>query len=188
MGRELATDGIRIKHGFGPGDGREEVGSESCGVEGRFGDGGVIALSLGRYNPLVARNTGDFAKGSGEVVGCHAQDRRCHPATNARICPAPGHAGENTEMNDVTIRVSERWVRLARSPFAWFATALSGVSVSFAPLGLYFYGKGLEPVGPSWFGVPLCWVIILVCGFFHMKLAQHVMRQMADVEIGGGEG
>lgn len=85
-------------------------------------------------------------------------------------------------MDKVTIQIDRRWARFARSPAAWIASAFSGVSVTFAPAFLYIYGEGKEPIGPRWLGIPLCWLIILGCGFFHMKLAQHVMKQLEDVD------
>lgn len=83
-------------------------------------------------------------------------------------------------MDEVTIKIDRRWAQLARSPVASIATTFSGMSVSFAPLFLYFYGQGMAPIGPSWLGIPLCWLIILGCGFFHIKLTQHVMKQLKE--------
>lgn len=71
-------------------------------------------------------------------------------------------------------------MKLANSPAGWVANAFSGLSISFAPGFLYLYGKGLEPIGPGWFGIPLCWLIILSSGFFLIKLAQHVIKQLKD--------
>jgi hypothetical protein len=81
-------------------------------------------------------------------------------------------------MSNIQVDIDEKWIKLARSPLAFIATSLSGVSVSFAPLFLYQYGAGKEPLGPPEFGVPICWAVILISGFFHIKLSQHVLARI----------
>jgi hypothetical protein len=42
----------------------------------------------------------------------------------------------------VTVEVDQKWVSLARSPIYFVVAALAGVSITFAPLFLYWSGKG----------------------------------------------
>lgn len=78
----------------------------------------------------------------------------------------------------VQVHVDASWVRLAQSPFGRFVQAFSGVSITFAPLFLYSYGHGGEPLGPAWLGVTVCWLVILGSGFFHIGFAQHILSQL----------
>jgi len=45
-------------------------------------------------------------------------------------------------MEKVTIEIDSTWAKIARSPLYFVIVALQGVSVSFAPLFLYWSGKG----------------------------------------------
>ncbi|HTR24491.1 MAG TPA: hypothetical protein VMI10_10940 [Terriglobales bacterium] len=42
----------------------------------------------------------------------------------------------------VTVEIGPTWTRVVRSPIYLIVAALTGVSVSFAPLFLYWSGKG----------------------------------------------
>ena len=42
----------------------------------------------------------------------------------------------------VTVEIDQKWVRLARSRLYYIVAGLTGVSVTFAPLFLYWSGKG----------------------------------------------
>jgi len=46
-------------------------------------------------------------------------------------------------METVTIEIDSKWVKLVRSPLYWIVAALQGVSITFAPLFLYWSGKGI---------------------------------------------
>ena len=74
------------------------------------------------------------------------------------------------------VEIDEKWVRLINSPMGYIAGVLSGLSLTFAPIGLYFAGRSSESVGGPM--VFLCMAVILYCGFFHYKLAQAVMAQV----------
>ncbi|MGL4465807.1 MAG: hypothetical protein ACRC1K_26950 [Planctomycetia bacterium] len=55
-------------------------------------------------------------------------------------------------MERVTVEVAAWRGRMARSPAYWFAAALQGVAVTFAPLGAYALGAAGYPI---WH--PLLW-------------------------------
>jgi hypothetical protein len=88
-------------------------------------------------------------------------------------------------MGKVTIEVDSKWVKIVRSPLSWIVAALQGVAVSFAPLFLYFAGKGLLPHGFDWFAAPLCFAIILLVGFFYMRLGGEVIGELRKVPKAG---
>ena len=97
-------------------------------------------------------------------------------------------AEQRLAKRDVSIMISGRWVRLCRSPFAIIPTAFSGVSVSFAPLFLYMYGQGMTPLGPEPLGLVLCWLMILVPGFFYIRLGHHVLDWVRNAPAGPSRG
>jgi hypothetical protein len=78
----------------------------------------------------------------------------------------------------VSVEVNSTWVRLVRSPLYYIVAAFTGVSVSFAPLFLYWSGKG-------WFFhqherviVPVCFAVIFLVPFFYMRLGSMVIREL----------
>ena len=78
----------------------------------------------------------------------------------------------------MTINVSSRWVSLINSPLIWPIWVLQGVSVSFAPLFLYWSGKGWFFPEARWIVVPVCFVVIYLEGLFFFSLANHVIGQV----------
>ena len=78
----------------------------------------------------------------------------------------------------VTIEISSVWVRIVRSPLYWLIAALQGVSISFAPLFLYWSGKGSFYPGSQWFVVPSCFAVIVLVGFFYMLLGSAVVGEL----------
>jgi len=83
-------------------------------------------------------------------------------------------------MAKVTIEVDARWVKVVRSPLYWIVALLQGVSLTFAPLFLYWSGKWhyLE-----WLMVPSCFAVILLVGFFYRLLGNAVIAELRKKEI-----
>jgi ABC-type transport system involved in multi-copper enzyme maturation permease subunit len=81
-------------------------------------------------------------------------------------------------MSKVTIEVNSKWVKIVRSPLYWIVTALQGVSITFAPLFLYWSGKGLFSPGENRYVVPLCFVTIFFVGIFYMLLGSQVIGEL----------
>ncbi|MGD0800269.1 MAG: hypothetical protein ABR906_03025 [Terracidiphilus sp.] len=81
-------------------------------------------------------------------------------------------------MGKVTIEVNSKWVKIVRSPLYWIVAALQGVAVSFAPLFLYWSGKGFFSPGENRFVVPLCFATIFIVGMFYMLLGSGVIREL----------
>lgn len=81
-------------------------------------------------------------------------------------------------MDKVTIQISGRWAKIVRSPLYWIIAALQGVSITFAPLFLYWSGKGSFYPGSEWFVVPSCFAVILLVGFFYMFLGSAVVGEL----------
>jgi hypothetical protein len=81
-------------------------------------------------------------------------------------------------MGKVTIEVNSIWVRIVRSPLYWIVAALQGVAITFAPLFLYWSGKGFFSAGEKQFVVPLCFAAIFFVGMFYMLLGSEVIREL----------
>jgi hypothetical protein len=81
-------------------------------------------------------------------------------------------------MSKVTVEVDSRWTKIVRSPFYWIVNTLQGLSITFAPLFLYWSGKGLFSPGENRYMVPLCFVTIFFVGMFYMLLGSQVIREL----------
>jgi hypothetical protein len=78
----------------------------------------------------------------------------------------------------VTIDVDPMWVRIARSPIYFILSSLTGVSVSFAPLFLYWCGKGKFYPGYERIVVPLCFAVICLVPVFYFRLGNLVASEL----------
>ena len=81
-------------------------------------------------------------------------------------------------MDKVSIEIDSRWVKVARSPLYFIIAALQGISVSFAPLFLYWSGRGSYFNGLEWVVVPLCFAVIFFVSVFYFWLGNSVIRQL----------
>ena len=81
-------------------------------------------------------------------------------------------------MDRVSIEIDSRWVKIARSPAYLIIAALQGISVSFAPLFLYWSGRGSYFNGLEWVVVPLCFAVIFFVSVFYFWLGNSVIRQL----------
>ena len=81
-------------------------------------------------------------------------------------------------MDKVSIEIDSRWVKVARSPVYFIVAALQGISVTFAPLFLYWSGRGNYFNGLEWLVVPLCFAVIFVVSVFYLLLGGSVIRQL----------
>jgi hypothetical protein len=88
----------------------------------------------------------------------------------------------------LTLELNDRWVKMVRSPVYFVATALMGVSVSLAPLFLYWSAQGKFFPGFEWITVPVCFAIIYcVPGFFFVlgqAAAESLRQQPTQGETG----
>jgi hypothetical protein len=78
----------------------------------------------------------------------------------------------------VTVEIDQKWVRLARSPLYYIAAGLMGVSVTFAPLFLYWSGKGAFFHGYEWIIVPLCFLVIFLVPGFYFGIGTAVAKEL----------
>ena len=81
-------------------------------------------------------------------------------------------------MEKVSIEIDARWLRRVRSPVMWTVWALQGVSVSFAPLFLYWAGAGRFSPQACWFVIPLCFAVIFLVAVFYFWLGRDVIREL----------
>ena len=85
-------------------------------------------------------------------------------------------------MEKVIIQIDSKWVKIVRSPLYWIVAALQGVSITFAPLFLYWSGKGMFR-GSERFIVPSCFAVILLVGFFYMLLGSAVIGELRKEKL-----
>ena len=86
-------------------------------------------------------------------------------------------------MNKVTVEISPMLQKIARSPVYFLVAALQGVSISFAPLFLYWCGtKDFLKPHALWI-VPLCFLAIWIVGFFYIFLGSPVVKELRRGQI-----
>jgi hypothetical protein len=78
----------------------------------------------------------------------------------------------------VTVQIDEKWAKIARSPIYVIVSALTGVSISFAPLFLYWSGKGKFYPRYEWIVVPLCFAVIYLVPLFYFRLGSVVAAEL----------
>jgi hypothetical protein len=87
---------------------------------------------------------------------------------------------DNRGMAKVTIvvEIDSKLVRLVHSPVYWMVAPLTGVAFTFAPLFLYWCGKGTFFPGIRWIVVPACFVVIYLVGMFYIALGSSVVTAL----------
>ena len=94
----------------------------------------------------------------------------------------PYQAPESTDRvvpgNTVTVEISEVWVRRLNSPLFSVVGALTGVSISFAPLGLLWLGIFNQWNVLTVSGAAACFLMIYFVPLFYMRLAGQVITQL----------
>jgi hypothetical protein len=82
----------------------------------------------------------------------------------------------------VTIQLDARWASIVRSPLFWIMAPLQCVAFSFAPLFLYWGGKGFFHYSSEWTIVTssyaIIYAIILVVVVFYMYLGTAVIHEL----------
>ena len=81
-------------------------------------------------------------------------------------------------MEKITIELDGKWRKIARSPLYFIVAAFQGVAITFAPLFLYWCGKGGYFTGYEWLVVPCCFAIILLVPLFYYRLGGAVIREL----------
>jgi len=86
-------------------------------------------------------------------------------------------------MDTVTIQVDKKWVGRINSPLFTVIQALSGVSITFAPLFLYFAGSwGLT--GPlKWTIIAVCFTLIVLVPGYYMWVASPIISKLRKMAI-----
>jgi hypothetical protein len=84
-----------------------------------------------------------------------------------------------TPTDYVTVKVDARWQRRVKSPIIMGPiAALTGVSMTFAPMGLLWCGQ-VEKFGLlQWIVAPLCFLTIYLVPGFYMRLAGEVIAEL----------
>jgi hypothetical protein len=83
----------------------------------------------------------------------------------------------------VAVQVDAKWLRRVKSPFIMGPiAALTGVSLTFAPMCLLWCGQMEEFGALEWVLVPVCFLVIYVVPGFYMSLASEVLAQLVRLE------
>lgn len=91
---------------------------------------------------------------------------------------APGSTDRAIPGNTVTVQISEVWVRRLNSPLHVVVGALTGVSISFAPLGLLMLGLFNQWNVLTVSGAAACFLMVYLVPLFYMRLAAQVIEQV----------
>jgi hypothetical protein len=83
-------------------------------------------------------------------------------------------------ISTITIEIDSKWAWLARSPLYFIVSALTGVSVTFAPLFLYWSGKGRFYPGYERTIVPLCFAVIFLVPSFYFAVGTAVVKKLRN--------
>jgi hypothetical protein len=81
-------------------------------------------------------------------------------------------------MEKITVELKPRLCWVARSPLYVVIAGLQGVAITFAPLFLYWCGKGTFYPKYQHFIVPLCFSVIFLVPAFYYKLGSAVIREL----------
>ena len=83
-------------------------------------------------------------------------------------------------MGKVTLEVTvdSNLVKIARSPVYWVVATLQGVSITFAPLFLYWSGKGKFHNDLGWIIVPSCFSLIFLIPMFYFRIGGAVITEL----------
>jgi hypothetical protein len=86
------------------------------------------------------------------------------------------------KVSKVTVEVDSKWVDRINSPFFTVIQALTGVSLTFAPLFLYWAGSwGLT--GPlKWTIIIVCFGLILIVPGYYIWCASPIILQLRKVK------
>lgn len=83
----------------------------------------------------------------------------------------------------VTVEVGKVTARIARSPFYWAIVALTGVSITLAPLAVYNAGKAGKDISDPSVLVYVC--IIYLVPLFYMRLGSPVADKLRSMKKEG---
>ena len=84
-------------------------------------------------------------------------------------------------MAKITIEVGDGTIRLIRSPVYWVVATLTGVSVTFAPLLLFFLGGRWSDMFSDyvkWVIIVLCFLAIYLVPMFYIKVSSGVISEV----------
>ena len=81
----------------------------------------------------------------------------------------------------VIVEIDSGWVKFVRSPAFIVVSALSGVSVSFAPYFLYLSGQGKFYHGHG-LVVPLCFAVTYLVPLVYMRIGGAVIKELRKNE------
>lgn len=80
-------------------------------------------------------------------------------------------------MSKVTIEIDSKWQRIVRSPIIYIVASLQGIAGSFAPLFLYWSGKGMFAKYEMEV-VVACVAVIGIVLLFYSSLGIAVIREL----------
>ena len=85
------------------------------------------------------------------------------------------------------VSISDRWVRLLRSPLFTLVEALSGIAITFAPLFLYADSVLNDSPALKRVITVCCFALIYLVPFFYMAFARSIIRQIPRPNVVRGD-
>ena len=86
-------------------------------------------------------------------------------------------------MSTVTIEVDSKWVGRLNSPLFTVVQALSGVSITFAPLFLYWAGSWGLTGSLKWIIIAICFALIVIIPSYYIWFASPIIAQLRKVAV-----
>lgn len=83
-----------------------------------------------------------------------------------------------TTAGKVWVEVNANWVSRVRSPLFLLIAGLTGVSITFAPLGLVTLGSMTPWTTYHWLAAGTCFALIYFVPGWYMRLAGEVLKQL----------
>lgn len=85
-------------------------------------------------------------------------------------------------MNKITIELDSKWQKRVRSPLYYVVATLQGVAITFAPLFLYWCGKGKSFGGYENIVAGICFAVIFLVSSFYIHLGSAVVKELRKVD------
>ena len=77
----------------------------------------------------------------------------------------------------ITVELDSKWERRVNSPLFWAVSALTGISITYAPFYLYRAGQDGLSESSGWL-VPTCFAVIYLVPLFYIRLGAEVIKSI----------
>lgn len=88
----------------------------------------------------------------------------------------------------IWVEIDKRWIDRVQSPTHMVVAVLTGVSITFAPLTLFWIGRMQLPPIYHWSIAGVCFAMIFLVPAWYMRLASEVIKYLYKNRIGRSVG